>query len=332
MAYCQQNPLLWQPQASYSQMLGHQKPVMGVVARMKLNIVSACLSLFLPCVVFIMTASLTSLSIYYDYPLFCWACLLLLLSFIMAAGFLGWLEREDAVIFSDGRNPSWFFFITFSCLLAWVFAAVFGQLNFYFNTLPYNQYVHMELYPSVNPHDDGTQYLDAGRIIFSEGSRLNLTRSASYKSGDIYCVAPIVNDISPGVTTQSVETMSYDYWAAGINCCSPGGDDFACGDYNDKEVLGGGLRVPSSEQDGFFKLAVKQASAAFGTRAMGNPIFLLCTKDPIAKVNSYSDLGVHYYCCMIFAHFTFQLFAVACASVFLAQNHKQMSYDTDNCL
>ena len=87
-----------------------------------------------------------------------------------------------------------------------------------------------DVYPS---HLRGQQVMDAGIIMFANGSKLELQKSMGFKNQNIYCVAPIVMG---GNTTMG----TYDFWAVGKDCCSGSTADFHCTGFNEPNSQGQG--------------------------------------------------------------------------------------------
>merc|ERR1719291_811355 len=127
----------------------------------------------------------------------------------------------------------------------------------------------------VDPRDGpAAQYLDVGRIVFKDGSRIAEELSLGYKDGDTYCAAPIVANSS------SKPLASYDFWAVGINCCSPVPPiSFWCGQAEPGDTRArGGLRwMGGAAQRHNFGLAIEQAEAEYGYAAGKNPMLLTWT-------------------------------------------------------
>eukprot|EP00443_Scrippsiella_acuminata_P017585 CAMPEP_0115252966 /NCGR_PEP_ID=MMETSP0270-20121206/44425_1 /TAXON_ID=71861 /ORGANISM="Scrippsiella trochoidea, Strain CCMP3099" /LENGTH=235 /DNA_ID=CAMNT_0002668449 /DNA_START=69 /DNA_END=773 /DNA_ORIENTATION=- len=187
-----------------------------------------------------------------------------------------------------------------------------GDMNFSSNLQPFYDVLNLNYYAGVDPLKlQGQQLMDAGRIIFTENARLDLSRSMGFKNSEIYCVAP-VTVVSKNVS--HADLMTYDFWAVGMNCCSGNAKaaDFSCGDYNNPRAHAG-LRLMRDDQRAFFRLAVQQAEAAYNIKAV-HPLFLHWMQDPMAEVNSYQDNGYRYYLIGIWSHFGIQLFLVVCAT------------------
>jgi len=274
--------------------------------RRRLNVVAICLNLFLPWILFSSMYAIMSFTIHYHSPQMAqFSCFLggvfVLIAFILAMN--AWSQRNKSL---PNRDPNWFIFGFVALLIAWILGMVFGSINFTFYMQPYYDVLNLSSYPSVNPAlEKGQHLMDGGRVYFTEGSVLDLTKSMSFKNLDLYCVAPIVNTKEP--------LTSYDFWAVGMNCCSAGASDFRCGEYQNPHARSG-LRLMRDNQRPFFRLAVQQAEAAFNIRAT-HPLFYYWTPDPVAEINSYRDDGFKYFLLGVFTHFFFNMFCVVCAVV-----------------
>eukprot|EP00415_Alexandrium_ostenfeldii_P004754 UN4754 len=156
----------------------------------------------------------------------------------------------------------------------------------------------------------GKEIMDAGRVQFIDGARLDLNRSMGFKNQDTYCVAPITTSFPHGDPPLTV----YDFWAVGKDCCSGNAGDFKCGDWEDAKARGG-VRVVRDEDRAFYRLAVQQAQSVFKVKAI-HPLFFHWVKDPVADVSGFMQEGYKWYISGIFLHFAFQLllvFIAACA-------------------
>jgi hypothetical protein len=175
---------------------------------------------------------------------------------------------------TDDREPMWIGFQVLSCLLALVAGAMSGLWLYDRYMLAFYDLISLNEYPDVNPAEiAGDAILDAGFIGFSDGSQLHSEMLSSYRSGDTYCVVPIVN-------ANVNDTMAtYDFWAVGKNCCSDPLGVFRCGEYRNPHAQSGLRVVDSVDRDGYL-LAVKQAEAKFGVTAR-YPVFVTWCQNPL---------------------------------------------------
>lgn len=158
----------------------------------------------------------------------------------------------------------------------------------------------MEVQENLNPAvDQGLQYFNTGRIVFTDGSRLDLTKSAFHIDGNTYCVVPVV--------FRNETMLSYDFWAVGIDCCY---STFKCGEY-DNQKASAGLRVVSPAHEMSYRLAVAEAKAEFSIQTMDHPIFVHWMRDPAQTVNWYRDQGILHYHFMICGYFLLQTLLVS---------------------
>jgi hypothetical protein len=135
---------------------------------------------------------------------------------------------------------------------------------------------HMGVDPSIT---HGQQLLDAGSVTFSLGVKPILNMSASFADGKLYCVAPIVSSGAlPAV---------YDFWAVGVNCCSP---NFSCGPV---DMMGarGGLRVVDTDLLVKYRRAVAIAQAQYQIQTQ-TPLYFTWVADPTASLNDMKDAGM----------------------------------------
>ncbi|CAK8994885.1 unnamed protein product [Durusdinium trenchii] len=114
----------------------------------------------------------------------------------------------------------------------------------------YYSITDLDFYDNVNPaRSFGKEMLDAGRVIFTKGSRLDYHRSfahlgargvgnrmwqsavqddpekvvAVHQNGSTFCVVPII------AANDQALPATFDFWAAGKDCCGETGAGFACG-------------------------------------------------------------------------------------------------------
>lgn len=286
--------------------------------RKRMNIVSICLCMFVPWLVFCFTYAMMSFYIHYNNPWFCYGFVgmgfvFCLASFALAVNELraGSRRREYGMeVESERGDATWFVFFAFTCLLAWMLAVVAGQSNFSRHMQPFYDVINLNTYTSVDPSRMlGQQVMDGGHISFIPGTRLDLSRAIGFKNDKTYCVAPITLGTAPLTT--------YDFWAVGTDCCTgEGGVDFQCGEFNNQAARSG-LRLMRDEQRSFFRLAVQQAESTYSIRAT-HPIFLYWMQDNLAATADYQDDGFKYYLLGMFAHFALQLVLVVVAAIAFA--------------
>lgn len=310
------------PCASYGATPRYDKPQdCGATAKSSprqhrtVDFVAVVVSLFLPWMIFTAVSALLTFSIHYNAPhvsQFLCVALLAVVGLLGYAAYLSYAAHARAMRESRGAHkPARIVFLFGTSLLGWIAGVVAGHLNYAVNMSPFFDVANLNVYPTVDPSAlHGQQLMDAGRILFTAGSRLDLSKSMSFRSADTYCVAPVTVGASKNMS-------SYDFWAVGVNCCSGGPGGFRCGEYRNPHASAG-LRFTRDDQRALFRLAVQQAEAAYRIKAP-HPIFLYWLQDPVAEINSYQDAGYRYFLLGIFAFFAFQMFAVAAATVLFSK-------------
>lgn len=275
--------------------------------RRGLNLVPACLSLLLPWILFLIIYAVTSFSVHYFAPFWCW--------FIVAIGALMVLACAAVTVYSamKGRDPTWYGLLSTLMLIALVVAACLGTANFRQNIQPYYDSNNLNHYEDVDPgRVSAQQMMDAGQISFVNGVSPDVSKAMGFRSRHMYCVTPITR----GAGTNPASGV-YDFWAVGTNCCTGAANDFHCNEY-DNRYAHSGIRLADQEEQAFYRLAVQQAEAAYNIKAP-HPIFLKWMQDPNAELNSYADDGMMYYFVGIFSHLGFQVVVVAGAVLVLSK-------------
>lgn len=221
---------------------------------------------------------------------------------VLAFGYMAWKASGEAHQphhdSGAGERARWGGLIAAGCLAALLAGIVMGDWNFYTHLQPYFDIIQLQHYDNVDTSVmSGNEMMDAGHILFKEGTFVDLRKSMGFHNVEWYCVAPI--------TTSGAQISSYDFWAIGLNCCNgpPSGGastQFACGEFNNMAARSG-LRLMHEEQRPYYRLAVQQAQAAYGINA-DHPLFFYFLQDPVAEVNSYRDNGFKYFMlsCFIF--------------------------------
>lgn len=276
------------------------------------TVTSLLVSLILPWLVYSVVFALSS----YDVSTaLCYLVLVLVFVQGIHAMWVWWKSTDQEL---PGRSPSWYLFVFVTSLLGWIVGLSMGNANFNLNLAPFNTVQSMNLYTSVNPeYSRGQAVMDAGRILFTPGSFLDLTKSMGFKNWNTYCVAPIVGNVN--------HTGPYDFWAVGLNCCPPGPAQsqlssqtaYTCGAYNDP-LASAGLRLMKDEQRPYFRLAVQQAEAAYGIYSV-QPVFLYWMLDPIAEINAYKSNAAKALLCGILSALAIQAFFVISAALVFAR-------------
>jgi len=276
--------------------------------RRRLNIVPALICLFLPWGLFVFDFWISSFAIRYDNP---WVydvavagSVFVVLVFAAAAVW----SRYKIYLRDTERDPSWILFLAVSMTLACAVGLFQGENNYRANARPYYDFHSLSSYTGV--HVDGArgqQVMDAGAVAFAPGTGLDITRSEGWKEGTMYCVAPIV--------LGNATPATYDFWAVGTDCCSGYRPNFHCEGWYQKDY--GGLRVMDGSKDKY-RLAVQQAEAAYGIRAV-HPLFFEWMRDPIKTVNGWQSKAWNTFVIWIFAWLAFQAFCVVVAALAFAR-------------
>lgn len=134
------------------------------------------------------------------------------------------------------------------------------------------------IFTNVLPSEAAAGYRDAGKLLFAEGTRVDVQKAVGYKDVDVYCVAPILDDM---------QADRVQFWAAGLNCCDQRGS-FDCDDaWNPKAKGGITLKV---DEDIFLK-AVKQAQAQYNLASAEDIIFLRWVVDPEQVEQNYWNVA-----------------------------------------
>lgn len=206
------------------------------------------------------------------------------------------------------RSPAWWLFLAFTCAGAWILGLVLGNANFYSNTQPWCDLSDLSVYPAVDPASaSGRQLMDAGRVEFLKGSKLDLDHTMAFKNKDQFCVAPIVGESGFKAGAE------IDFWAVGLNCCSGTATDFHCGEYGNANARSG-LRLMREDQRSFYRLAVQQAEAAYGVKAP-HPLFFFWLEDYNEEMDLYQEDALKFFGLGVLCFFALQVVLVLIAQV-----------------
>jgi len=206
------------------------------------------------------------------------------------------------------QEPTWFMFLAVTCLLGLIVGLVVGKAAYSSSLKPYSVLSVMGSARDVDPADvPGAKYLDVSRISFQSGSRVAEELSLGYKDSDVYCVAPIVSN-----STQKPST--YDFWAVGINCCSPMPPArFWCSRYDITDPYAhSGQRFMDDAVSSKFRLAIEQAEEEYRYSAGTPPMLFTWTKDAVADVEFLRKRGLALVWTVAVAHLIAQAACVLC--------------------
>lgn len=280
--------------------------------RRRLNGQALWTSLLAPWLLFTVLFGLLSFPIHYSNPGVVYFVLALGLAAVIGVGVYAYMRRT-ARNQSAEIEPSWLIFLVMALVLAWMLGVGLGILNYTVNTLPYQQMTHLNSYADVDPAvQRGAQLMDAGSVIFTETTRLDLEKSMGFKNQETYCVAPIVQG--------NATLASYDFWAVGSDCCSGRKNDFHCEGAKNPRVHSALRLIPSTSRP-YYRLAVQQAEATYKIRA-NHPLFFYWVEDPLERIDSWKDAAANGFLTGMFSFLLLQAFLVAVATLFFSRMGK----------
>jgi len=278
-------------------------------SRRRLNFISILQSVLIPWLLFATLTAALAFEIHYRRPWFVY----MFCGFGFASvAIVGFIAVDANLRFRSGlargieRDFTWFSFLFLTMAFGWLGAIVLGDYIYHSKMVPFFDMRALNSYVDVDPARMlGEQVMDGGRVQFTDDTALDLSKSTGFRNGDTYCVAPIATDPMEG---------RFDFWAVGMGCCSGVGNDFACGEYNNRNVHGG-LRLMDDTQRAYYRLAVQQAEASFGISAP-HPVFYHWVQDPWQSVSLYRQQAMSWYLAGISAFFVMQCFFVVSASLY----------------
>lgn len=238
--------------------------------------------------------------------------------FTLCVGFFA-LDRAARKLRGEVQPASWMSFTALTMLLAALCGTLAGEYNYQVNMLPYLDVAMLQTYLNVDPvNARGEHLMDAGRIVFTKASHLDIKHSMGFMDTDVWCVAPVTTlDLDGNSTVPAV----VDFWAIGKNCCAgSAGGDFRCGSWSDR-FAHGGLRLLDEAERPFYRLAVQQAEAAFKLQVL-HPIFLHWMPEPVEEVEAYRKGGHRFFQIAVMSYFCFH-FTLVFAAVFFVNKVAQ---------
>merc|ERR1740130_943038 len=268
--------------------------------RLSVNCLGILVSILFPWLLFTGLYWIMIFEVHYYHPTLAWSSIFASLGLATVLAIIAGMRKKREA------EPSWHTYAALAFFLATCLAAFLGNIVFWADMKEYYDYQTLNTYTSIDPsRHTGQMTMDAGRIYFSDGVELDQKKAMSFKHGDTYCVVPITQTAWFAGTSRNPAT--YDFWAVGTNCCSEN-HKFECGDFNNQRIRSG-IRSMDIEQSPFFRLAVQQAEAAYGIKAL-HPVFFHWTQDPLGYVNERLAFGVKYFLMGISTYFIFNFTCV----------------------
>jgi len=263
--------------------------------------------IFVPWFLFILVCALMGF-VFHAYPKSVVAVVVAMLALSVMHSLLG---------ISNPKHRSWIP-LGGLCALAVGLGMCCGLVAFRLNLFYYWSYQNDRAYTNVLPSDDAVGYGDAGKMIFAEESRVDTTRALGYKSGYMYCVAPILDD---------ADATKVQFWAVGQDCCGKRGG-FTCDDSWDPQARAGmvvrddGRVFGDSLRDSYMH-AVKMAEASYGIITVEQPIFVRWVVNPVAVQDGYFASGLGILAIGVAVHLVLS-FILACAISSSSSSGKSM--------
>lgn len=234
----------------------------------------------IPFVLFLLiTGAFTFL--YHGVPGVCWLLVILGL-------FIGIINGPFRV------NPSfakgiWEWLPLAMCWFASIMAMLVGMYNYSHHMAAYYTYKWNRSYSNVLPSESAGSHADAGKIVFSDSARVDITKAVGfYDEGHIYCAAPIL-DQQPATPDTNI-----GFWAVGVDCCGFR-SKFFCDDALDPQAKSGVVEMPETTrleqliwgEEAFetkravYMKAMLQAAAVYDlAHTESEPVFVRWVKSP----------------------------------------------------
>lgn len=223
--------------------------------------------------------------------------------------FLAWLSLGVALVLSVAfvflsEGLPWQIIAVF-CFLTTVLAGVLGFTAFSTYMRTWYLYGAGTQYFNVYPNEDPGAKVDAVQIHFSAGAHIDWAKSAGYRSGDLYCAAPVVGlDSVPGSNnTQplgAAAPKTVGFWAVGRNCCAPRGK-FRCAMENGRysKRADGGFVVMDDIVDWqvyqAYESAVTLAAGTYGLALPSKPMYVQWSNNAKGDLNAMRAKAVDNY-------------------------------------
>lgn len=182
------------------------------------------------------------------------------------------------------------------CFQAVVVGTLIGFICYYKDLVYSDAYAGLHTYTNVNAAVLPARYADAGAILFTKSTFLDISHSAGFKhkwDGHMYCVAPVVD-------STMTNTDVIRYYAVGVNCCTPRGE-FTCGDASnananaavallDDDLLGSKPMPWLIGHDPSVYLSAVQMHQSYFTMPTANDVkFVSWSLDPMALIDGFTS-------------------------------------------
>lgn len=177
------------------------------------------------------------------------------------------------------------------CLLAFIFASVVGLYLYDSFAIFPKFYGNTRKYTNVVPAEPAGAVADAGKIVFTRESYVDVTQSIGYimEDGVTYCAAPIRDG-------SGIERM--EFWAVGVGCCSAKGE-FYCDAAGDSSAHSG---IVVFDNNGYFnearfdyyEKARRKAEAEYSLQSVFMPVYVRWVKESNLDMlsNQYRDKAI----------------------------------------
>mmetsp|Transcript_105720 Transcript_105720/g.309227 ORF Transcript_105720/g.309227 Transcript_105720/m.309227 type:complete len:353 (+) Transcript_105720:82-1140(+) len=304
------NPLL-------QEKLNKRRSVFSPHQKLRMNIVPMFLNLFVPWGVFVFCLGLTSTYIMYIQPTVVDVLLMLVL--------FAWIALVLAALWARlyEPDPTWFTHFALAVGVAALLGTRMGKNNFESYGQRYWEIKDLKVAYDVDTGvTPGSSLSDVGIAHFKPGHGLSPTLSWHFKSGSLYCVAPILSNVTLPLNQE------YDFWAIGKDCCSTAASDFRCGSWGNVGSKGG-IREMSAGEAQKYRLAVQQAESLYNIRAP-RPIFFKWSADPQMEVESWNQTVFKNFIFYSVVAFVVSLFSMAmhtCRFAWLGRGESVYSMD-----
>jgi len=205
------------------------------------------------------------------------------------------------------RSLNWFFFA-----MSIGFGSLIGHSYYCSHFIQLWSYDNKAGYVGVHAASPAKSKSSAGSFAFTKTTHVDVTQPIGYKRGDVYCVAPIIDD--------AISDVTVNFWAVGLNCCGAR-DAFRCYDSLEPQARGGMVVATERESDfhadplEMYKKAAEIASARYDLKQSPDVMFVYWIHDLAGErtrieYEAYSRFGAAALIFLVVLLPTFGLFKV----------------------